>query len=303
MNSDRRGVSTNHSEGQEVRKAVLYTTHRFGAAVAGRFRRLLREAPADYEVFLALDVSSAGQAESDRARETAGDRLFAFQPSELADSPYPHPWTLPGSRDLVPGNLGLLHLHFAERQGEFDRIWALEYDVCYTGHWGTLLSSFEGSSADVLGTTLQTRRDRPDWDWWPSLRPTAEIPFEECIRGFFPVLRISRRALDVLDTAYSGGWSGHFEAVLPTAARQAGLEIEDLGGDGPFVRPENRNRHYTNSPLRQGLCPGTFVYRPARRFPGLRRNKLWHPIKPTAGRIAPYLKMAGEHVRAHLPHS
>lgn len=60
---------------------------------------------------------------------------------------------------------------------------------------------------------------------------------------------------------------------------------------------ENRGRFYTNTPTRTSLAPGTFVYKPTRRFPGLRRQMLWHPVKPTAGRLSPYLDMAREWFR------
>lgn len=284
------------------RTAVLFASHRFGRPTARRFLAMRDDLPAPYELFLALDLSAAGAPDVERAREKAGDRLVGFRPAEVTEVPYPDPgpWALPDRRDVVPGNLGLLYLHFARRHERFDRIWIVEYDVCYTGDWGTLLERFEASRADVLGTTLRSYADRPGWHWWPSFRPPPEVPRRDWLCGFFPILRVSRRALEAVDAAYREGWSGHFEAVLPTAARRAGLVIEDIGGDGPFVAGGNRNRHYTNSPEHEHLYPGTFAYRPTRRFPGVRRGKLWHPVKPTAGRVSSYVELATEWIRAKL---
>lgn len=287
-------------DGGEPRTALLFTTHRFCPVVARRYLELRRERPEAYDLFLALDLTAADDEEVQRARDVAGDQLFGFRPSNVTDVDYPHPWVFPDRKDLVPGNLGLLYLHFARSHRAFDRFWIVEYDVCYTGRWASLFERFESSHADVLGTTLRGFRARPDWHWWPTFRPPPTTPPAEWLCGFFPILRVSRRALDALDAAYREGWSGHFEAVIPTVARKAGLEMEDIGGDGPFVAAENRNRHYTNSPEREHLYPGTFVYRPSRRFPGLRRDKLWHPVKPTAGRLSSYVNLTSAWIRTRL---
>lgn len=287
--------------GERPRSAVLFTTHRFGPVVARRFRKLRREAPARWTVHLGMDVSAADPAEVEAAREAGGGRFWGFRGPEATDVDYPGPWALEHRPELVPGNLGLLYLHFARRHPGLDRFWIVEYDVCYTGDWAELLERFDRSPADVLGTTLRSHAERPGWHWWPSFEPSPEVPREAWLSGFFPIVRVSRPALEALDAAYRGGWSGHVEAVLPTAARRAGLEIEDLGGDGPFVKEGNRDRFYTNTVEREHLYPGTFVYRPVRRFPGLRRGMLWHPVKPSAGRLSSHLDLAKAWIRAKLP--
>jgi len=65
----------------------------------------------------------------------------------------------------------------------------------------------------------------------------------------------------------------------------AGLVIEDFGGDGEFVASGNRNRFYTNAPSHCYLVPGSLVFRPMRIMPGLRRNHLWHPVKPLRDKL------------------
>jgi hypothetical protein len=52
----------------------------------------------------------------------------------------------------------------------------------------------------------------------------------------------------------------------------------DIGGDGEFVRPLNRNRFYRNTPSRGSLMPGTFVFRPVMDSPGNGQHA-WHPVK------------------------
>jgi hypothetical protein len=59
-----------------------------------------------------------------------------------------------------------------------------------------------------------------------------------------------------------------------------GMEIEDIGGNGPYVKPENRNRFYFASKGTYTKSPGTFVFRPSFHQVMKRENTLWHPVKP-----------------------
>jgi hypothetical protein len=100
------------------------------------------------------------------------------------------------------------------------------------------------------------------------------------VRAFLGVSRLSRSACETLDRAFTvDGWAGHDEVAVPTILRTYGLSLEDIGGDGEFVRPGNENRFYTNSPTRPLLAPGTFVCPP--RVPDSldQPGKLYHPVK------------------------
>jgi hypothetical protein len=97
--------------------------------------------------------------------------------------------------------------------------------------------------------------------------------------GFFPFARLSAQTIDAVIAAGQNGIDGFYEVVWPTVLHHRDLVIEDIGGDGQFVRPGNVNRWYTSTLTSQNLSPGTFVARPIRFRPGLKRNKLWHPVK------------------------
>lgn len=262
------------------RTAVVFVSHVLHESVFDRFEKLARESA--HDVFFAYDATSASTGELQRVRETAGERARTFVASQVLDVDYPDPWTEQNRRVLVPGNTDLLYLYFARLEPAYSRYWFVEYDVAYTGHWSELFGAFENSSADLLGTTLQPYEHNPGWPWWKSLETVQEVDRHEWVRGFFPIVRLSRSALEHLDEGYRSGWSGHFEAVLPTLVAHHGLEIEDLGGDGLYVRDENRNRFYSNIPETDYLSPGTLTYRPTRARPGRARGKLWHPVKPSA---------------------
>lgn len=271
---------------------MLFLTHTLHEHAVARYRRLEREAPADHDVLLAFDATTADPETRAAAERVAGDALHRFRFPLLETTGYPRPWAGDNDERLVPGNIGLLLLDLHRAHERWDRYWLIEYDVAFTGDWSTFLEHFRDSDGALLGTTLQPRSVLPGFHWWDALRTPGAVDPPGPLRGFFPVMRVSRKGLRALDHAYSEGWSGHLEVVLPTALRHYGLEIEDVGGEGPFVRPGNENRFYTNTPWRTGLGPGTFIYRPPRRWPGLRRDKLWHPVKPTQGRLSQYLDLA-----------
>jgi Protein of unknown function (DUF3405) len=179
-----------------------------------------------------------------------------------------------------PGSIELPVLLYYRHHPEHDYYWVVEYDVRYSGSWDHFFSYFDGSDTDLLGTTMNRFDEVPNWFHWKALNLRSKpIAKKDYIRGFFPIYRISKRALEQLDRDYQTGVGGHFECLGPTLLRHAGLTIEDIGGDGAFVRPQNINRFYVNTPESDTLAPGTFVFRPAIHRPGREPNKLWHPVK------------------------
>jgi hypothetical protein len=181
---------------------------------------------------------------------------------------------------MTLGNADLPLLLFFRRFPHYEHYWVVEYDVRYSGNWESLFGTFDSSSSALVGTTLKRRDQCPHWSHWRALHlPTVEIEPSRWIRGFFPIYRMTRRALAELDRAYQGGCAGHMEALVPTVLAGQGLEIEDVGGQGEFVRRGNENRFYENQPHTNELSPGTFVYRPVLTRYGDRPDKLWHPVK------------------------
>jgi hypothetical protein len=174
--------------------------------------------------------------------------------------------------NFEPGSTDMPMQYWWQRNPGYDFCWVVEYDVRYTGSWRQFFAAFEGNDADLIGTWLTRYRDIPDWHHWHSLNLLDDtLRIEDYVRGFFPVYRLSGRAFALLDSEYRRGISGHYEGVVPTLLDRAGLRMEDIGGDGEFVRPENRNRYYRD---------GSFTYRPIRYSTGSEADTLWHPVKP-----------------------
>ena len=183
---------------------------------------------------------------------------------------------------LVPVLTGLADATGAER------LWVCEYDVDFAGRWGDLFDRFGGEAADVLTTTVMFRHEQPRWPWWRTAAAPAGVPEERWVRSLDPLMRLSGPALTAYVEAMADeAWQGHYEFTLVTAAREAGLTVADLGGEGSFV-PAGRERSVYVGKSPAGRPKDlTFGFRPVRDFyfherpetferPGL----LYHPVKP-----------------------
>ena len=169
-----------------------------------------------------------------------------------------------------------------------DHLWLFEYDVDFAGPWGDLFSRFADTDADLLTTTLMYRHEQSTWLPWRIARSPAHIPQERWVRSLNPLMRVSRALLEAYVAAMTDdAWRGHYEFTLPTAALDAGLRIEDLGGEGSFVPPGHERSAYIGVSPAGKPADLTFGFRPVRHdyfhekpeaFE--KRGLLYHPVKP-----------------------
>lgn len=268
--------------------AVLVLNHFLDEHLVEHYRSIDAGTGPGYDVYL---LSDRTQASVSLARLPRGAREFTFATEQLEALPYPARCSAisqrTGARNMKLGCADLPVLLFARDHPQYDYYWLIEYDVRFSGSWRVLFSAFEGNPADLLGTSLTRHRECPEWSHWSGLMvPNPEFDFRCGVRGFFPVYRLSQRAVRCYDDACSRGADGHMETLLPTVVAQSGLIVEDIGGDGAFVAPGNRGRFYRNVRHTNRLSPGTFVYRPARDTAGTEPNMLWHPVKPRSSAMS-----------------
>jgi hypothetical protein len=255
------------------REAVLVLTHFLDDRIVAMARRLRAEAGRD--VFVLFNKSDDNNPGFVPPPDVA---VFSFVEDDLTALGYPGKGL--HIRDV---DIELFSFPFHRSHPQYDRLWVVEYDVDFTGRWATVFDAFADSPADLLATSVHRFDGNPGWDNWKSVRtPSGRPNADGLVRAFLPFMRLSRAAYAVLDGAYRAGWSGHYECTVPTILAEAGLVIEDIGGDGAFVAPGNRNRFYTSTPGCNDLSPGSFVFRPIRTQAGERPDTLWHPVKPPA---------------------
>ena len=257
---------------------VFFVSHVLDENMLRVFDRLTREAPADHDVLFLLN----SDAPLPEAGALLGSRLVRTCDEELLQLGYPAKCRRQGWD--IQGNADLIFLQAQRRRPDYERYWFIEYDVHWEGRWDVLFEHFRGSDADVLATIV-CPIDEVSHAIGVLVEPPLVFPeglgwgASQLVRAFLPLCRLSRAALDAMDAAYRGGLAGHYEFLVATTAAQAGLVLEDIGGQGRYVRPENENRFYFAAKGRYTLSPGTFVFRPS---PTVlpRPNTLWHPIKP-----------------------
>ncbi len=272
----RGGGSPRRCAGREPMKAEgIFLTHRSSPRIRRHFERLVRES-GDLVTWHFVFSTDPG------ARPRAP---FAYQdPAQVLAGRYRamvrHGGVQGGYLDtlLVP----------VLRALRGDHVWAIEYDVDYTGRWDELFGQFVDNDADLLTTTLLYRSQDPDWSHWPRSQAPSWVRDDQWVHSLNPLMRISRGLLNSYAVAMADEeWQGHYEYTLPTSALASGARIEDLGNDGPFTPEERRSRIYvgkTPAGRPDGL---TFGFRPVRRRyfhespesferPGM----VYHPVKP-----------------------
>lgn len=253
-------------------EAVLVMTHFVDDSIVAMTRRMMAES-GGRDVFVLLN-------ETDNVnpgyRVPRDIRVFGFTVEDLRGLGYP----LKGRR-IRDKDIELFSFTFRKRHPEYDRIWVVEYDVAFTGRWNELFDAFAQDDAALLATSIHRHAVNPGWPNWPTIRtPDGPPDLARMVRAFMPLHRLSRDGYEALDDAYRAGWDGFYEGIVPRILMDAGLTVEDIGGDGEFVRPGNRGRFYTSTPSSDLLSPGSFVFRPVYAKPGPEAGRLWHPVKP-----------------------
>ena len=288
-----------HPDPSSARTCVLLQTHYLNRALLKMFGRLSAGLPqADSLVLMHLPPDRP------RPRELARVPHHFVTTPEIREPAYRRKSNGPGWGIWRGGHTDLIALHFFRTHPEFAYYWFVEYDVRFSGAWRDFFSAFEHSDADFLSTSIRRASRDPNWMHWPTLHPPENEnppPVDEMLCSFMPIFRISHRGLQMIDRAYREGWTGHCEASWPTILYRAGCSIEDIGGDGEFVRPQNRNRFYTNNPSDVDLAPGSVVFRPVRWKAGSSRNRLWHPVKPLPHKLREDARHIWVMLKPYLP--
>jgi hypothetical protein len=257
------------------RTALLYLTHLFTPEIRGEAVKLSEAAKTEsLEMWLLLDARTPG---IEAVREEY-PRCHVFEEEALMGMAYPKL----DNRPFVD------HIHFSVlnfylSHPDYDYYWLIESDVRFTGEWQTFFSAFRSFHHDLLTGHIRSIAQEPRWSWWNSLsHPTKTIPRQHYLRSLNVIYRISKNALMFLHEAQLDGWNGFAEILCPTLLTTNGFTLLDFGGESAYTPMGHKNRFYTSCSTSSGslLRLGTIRWRPSRSKPGMRKNKLYHPVKP-----------------------
>ena len=274
------GAPLRHEADPAGKVLVAFQTHVFGRQVKRAFLAIHRALPPHFEAVVLVHLPP-GEPEPP---------LLATVPHLVVRTPEIRNPEYAGKSGLNQpdwaiwngGHTDLPMLYLARAKPGYAYYWGIEYDVRYTGSWRQFFDRYDDSDADFLGAGIRTVLDSPKWSWWHTLvvpEGIAPPAGSELLCSFMPVYRVSARLVQALDRAYCTGWSGHSEVTWPTLAHRLGMAIIDLGGQGAYVRPQDRGQVYVSNVDHWALSPGTYVYKPVKHV-CWQRDMLWHPVKP-----------------------
>lgn len=264
------------------RTAFLFYTHKASPAFLARIARMREELAGQCDLHVIGYFPSDDRVPAPFRTEPG---FHAYGPDAMATLGYPVKGKAPFR--ITPGNSDMVFIRFALDHPQYQTFWLMEWDAVFTGPLPLLCGAFAESPSDLIGTNII--EFSPHWHHLHMNVIPPNWPGAPVLRAFLPVMRFSRRLIDAVDAFYRDGGGGHYEITWIFVALSQGMEVEDLGGDGRFVRPGNKNRFYTSTARVRDLYPGTFRYRPTMRRPGGRPNMLYHPVKDDPEALSHYL--------------
>ena len=279
-----------------IETVFIFVTHTFNVKIKREIARISKELEGEYPFFVYYDCAAQDVPVASDAP------LISFDYQKISAQ---FPFRMGGN--IIPGNVYLVYTELLKQFPKASNFWIVEYDVRFSGNWRKFLKSFEQSQADLLGCHIRYRYEIPDWIWWRSFQNRLDFATnhndEPFVRAFLWISRYSRRALGTIrHECIQNGWSGHQEVLVPSLLLRAGLHIEEIGGDSRFTPASRRNRFYSSEyglsyPSKDGNYGlGGNRFGPTLLFWGLRRNRLYHPVKAkhvSRGRFQLHYKKVG----------
>lgn len=110
----------------------------------------------------------------------------------------------------------------AEKYREYDYMWIVEYDVCYSGNWADFFARMNRQPHDLICERLTSRYKDSGWMWWPISNLTERYwHWKDQFKSLVSIARLSRRMMDRLLDVYKsirGKPHAYYECLWPTIA-------------------------------------------------------------------------------------
>jgi hypothetical protein len=110
----------------------------------------------------------------------------------------------------------------AEKYKDYDYMWIVEYDVCYSGDWADFFERMNRHPHDLVCEKVAPRYRESGWMWWHlSHFPKKYQQWGRQLKSLLSIARLSRRMLNELSAVYSssrGKPHSFYECLWPTVA-------------------------------------------------------------------------------------
>ena len=253
-------------------QVFLFSTHIYSKEIYREFEKIQRATKTMGECIL-LYQQKPGISIDHRFLNLPHCILTDLDLTRLSDAPY-----FADSRACFKPDRSLI---IFSREHKFNYYWFIEYDVRFSGNWEYFFRYFSESTEDFLTSHIRRYAQEPDWFYWHLDQFDEKIDLVKALRSFNPIFRISYPALEYVCQMYLKGWTGIYEALIPTLLFHGNFTLRDFGGTGNFVLPQDINRFYLDSSSCTLSDGKTMRYRPLHTsLSGYPKNKLIHPVKP-----------------------
>jgi hypothetical protein len=247
-----------------MKTKILFLTHKIDDQIINEFENIKRTG---------LDIALVHNGEKNDSIPTPN---YCFTAEDIWEQYYPAI-----DKEIITYQ-HLVVLNFYQNYSKkYDYYWAIEYDVRFTGDWVHFFSQFDKNSADFITSHIRHYHEEPGWLGWEKMKsPPGKEKTEDYLRSFNPIYRISKEALEYIDKQIKAGYAGHNEVLFPTLIyHNDDLKMTDFGGSGTFVEGAVNKNYISRSDKDGEIFGGTFRFRPTMNKIGMRKNKLYHPIK------------------------
>lgn len=211
--------------GRSDRLCIIFDAHRqAGSEILARSYERITDLFARFgDVVAVFDGAQPPNGRFGRTIELSRSDIFSSFPHTKGDY-------------IIPGNVDLKILAAVSALAEYDVFIRIEFDVwptyfaeeraaelCDLAHSGAFGASF-----------IRDGHHDTEWVYWPSLRmPGGEsVDIKERRAAFLPMTFFPRSFITYYMKQLQEGWTGHYEALMPTLARRAGLPLVELGEAG-----------------------------------------------------------------------
>jgi hypothetical protein len=238
-----------------------------------------------YAIDIDFHVVTFDAASSERVHQAEFDGIAVphtiYNNDSLLSLNYPNRTASRGQGLTANGFVDIPVILFWLNNPIYGKFWVMEDDVEYTGDFGVLVKEIDETNGNCGLACTHLRKLPDDWNY-TYMFSTGEdtispaVPKRVCFLAFFC---ITNDALSMIHSAYMRGWAGYNEMTWATILDFAGIPIRDIGGNGPYVAPLDRNRRYIDKSKDDFQKLGSFGTLTVRIFPGKEKNILWHPVK------------------------